>query len=83
MLTLLSKYKPDNQTLEEFQIAWKNGHTLLEPLGKAVKELGQGKGVYSRTTFEDEHAFGVMAYDAGYLKAINDILALLPKNIDI
>lgn len=79
MNTLLTKHKPKDISKEEFAVVWSNAGYSLQALHGALVELKEQLSVVKADDFDCPNHYAKLAYQAGMVKAYENVLAMLPE----
>jgi hypothetical protein len=77
--TILLKHKPVDVDREEFAKVWSNAGYSLQALYGALHELKTQLQVVKADDFDCPNHYAKLAYQAGMVKAYENVLALLPE----
>jgi len=65
---------------EEFQKAWDNAGFVLEALWKTLVDWQEENNKVRKDDFDCPNHYARLAYQAGYIKALSDVIGLLPDS---
>jgi hypothetical protein len=77
--TLLLKYRPKDTDREEFAKVWSNAGYSMQALNGALNELKANLQTVKAEDFDCPNHYAKLAYQAGMVKAYENVLAMLPE----
>jgi hypothetical protein len=80
MLIALSKHRPKDCSVEEFEKIWNNIGYSLAPLYQFCQEEIESTGRISKEDFDTPNHYAKMAYEAGVRAALEKIQKILPES---
>jgi hypothetical protein len=78
--TLLTKHKPSDLSKEDFAVVWSNAGYSLVALNGALNELIGTLRDIKASDFDCPNHYAKLAYQAGMVKAYENVIAMLPES---
>lgn len=80
MNSLIAKYRPEDQSKEDFEKFWEAAGYTFEPVARVLQEMIDSRRALKESDFEGSGAIGIVAFKAGEAAMAQKILDLLPSS---